>query len=61
MFQVTTAIKKLYKLKKRKKVIQGGTSAGKTFGILPILIDRCIRTPMLETSVVSESIPHLRR
>ena len=61
MFQITTAIRKLYALKKRKKVIQGGTSAGKTFGILPILIDRCIRTPYLETSVVSESIPHLRR
>ena len=61
MFQSTTAIKKLHALKKRKKVIQGGTSAGKTFGILPILIDRCIRTPYLETSVVSESIPHLRR
>ena len=61
MFQTTTAIKKLHALTKRKKVIQGGTSAGKTFGILPILIDRCIRTPYLETSVVSESIPHLRR
>jgi phage terminase large subunit len=61
MFQSTTAIKKLHALKKRKKVIQGGTSAGKTFGVLPILIDRCIRTPLLETSVVSESIPHLRR
>ncbi len=61
MFQTTTAIKKLHALKKRKKIIQGGTSAGKTFGILPILIDRCIRTPQLETSVVSESIPHLRR
>ena len=61
MFQTTTAIRKLHALKKRKKIIQGGTSAGKTFGILPILIDRCIRTPYLETSVVSESIPHLRR
>ena len=61
MFQTTTAIRKLHALKNRKKVIQGGTSAGKTFGILPILIDRCIRTPHLETSVVSESIPHLRR
>ncbi len=61
MFQVTTSIRKLNALKRRKKVIQGGTSAGKTFGILPILIDRCIKTPMLETSVVSESIPHLRR
>ena len=61
MFQTTTAIRKLHALKKRKKIIQGGTSAGKTFGILPILIDRCIRNPITETSVVSESIPHLRR
>lgn len=61
MFQTTTAIRKLHALKKRKKVIQGGTSAGKTFGIIPILIDRCIRNPILETSIVAESIPHLRR
>ena len=61
MFQTTTAIRKLHALQKRKKVIQGGTSAGKTFGILPLLIDKAIRTPMLEISVVSESIPHLRR
>jgi len=61
LFQSTTAIKKLHALTKRKKVIQGGTSAGKTFGIIPILIDRCIRYPLTETSVVSESIPHLRR
>ena len=61
MFQTTTAIKKLHALTKRKKVIQGGTSAGKTFGILPILIDRCIRNANTETSVVSESVPHLRR
>lgn len=60
-FQVTTAIKKILALKKRKKVIQGGTSAGKTFGILPVLIDKAARTPFLEISVVSESIPHLRR
>ncbi len=61
MFVVTTAIKKLLKLKKRKKIVQGGTSAGKTFGILPILIDRAIRSSNVEISVVSESIPHLRR
>jgi len=60
-FQTTTAIKKIYSLKKRIKIIQGGTSAGKTFGILPILIDKAIRTPGLEISVVAESIPHLRR
>jgi phage terminase large subunit len=60
-FIYTTAIDKIRKLSKRKKVIQGGTSAGKTFGILPILIDRAIKEPNLEISIVSESIPHLRR
>ena len=61
MFKYTTAIKKLRKMKARKRVVQGGSSAGKTFGILPILIDQAIKTPNLEISVVSESIPHLRR
>ena len=60
-FVVTTAIKKMRKLKARKRVVQGGTSAGKTFGILPLLIDQAIKEPNLEISVVSESIPHLRR
>jgi phage terminase large subunit len=60
-FVVTTAIKKMLRLKQRKRIIQGGTSAGKTFGVLPILIDKAIREPLLEISVVSESIPHLRR
>jgi phage terminase large subunit len=60
-FIVTTALKKLLRLKKRIKIVRGGTSASKTFSILPILIDRAIKTPDLEISVVSESIPHLRR
>lgn len=34
---------------------------GKTYGILPILIDKAIKTEGLEISVVSESIPHLRK
>ena len=61
MFQRTTAINKILALKKRIKIVQGGTSAGKTYGILPILIDRATKTPNTEISVVSESIPHLRR
>ena len=60
-FIVTTAIKKLSKLKKRNRVVQGGTSAGKTFGIIPLLIDHAIKNPNKEISIVSESIPHLRR
>ena len=61
MFIYTTAIKKLRKLTKRIKIIPGGTSAGKTFGVLPILIDKAAKRELLEISVVSESIPHLRR
>ena len=61
MLKVTTAIKKILALKKRIKIIQGGTSAGKTFGILPVLIDKAARYGGLEISVVAESIPHLRR
>lgn len=48
-------------LTKRIKVIPGGTSAGKTYGILPILIDKATKQRNLEISVVSESIPHLRK
>jgi hypothetical protein len=32
-FILTTAIRKLARLKQRIKVVRGGTSAGKTFGI----------------------------
>lgn len=60
-FVVTTAIAKLARLKKRIKKIPGGTSAGKTFGILPLLIDKATTRPLLEISTVSESIPHLRK
>ena len=61
MFQATTAIRKLTKLDKRIKVVRGGTSAGKTFGILPILASKAAKYPGMEVSVVAESVPHLRR
>lgn len=60
-FVFTTAIKKMLRLKCRTKVIQGGTSAGKTYGIIPILIDKAVKNKGLEISIVSESFPHLRR
>lgn len=60
-FVYTTAIDKIRALKSRKKVIQGGSSAGKTFSILPILINLAASIPNLEISVVSESVPHLKK
>jgi phage terminase large subunit len=61
MFVRTTAINKLLKLDKFVKGVQGGSSAGKTFGIIPIEIDYAIKNPKTETSIVAESIPHLKR
>lgn len=60
MFQYTTAIDKIRSMTKRKKVIQGGTSAGKTYAIIPILIDRCVEIPGLKVTVVAETIPAVK-
>ena len=62
MYQITSATKKIHNLKKRIRAIQGGTSAGKTIGVLEVLIDLAQRdeTPTI-TSIVSESFPHLKR
>lgn len=61
MFIRTTVINKIKALTKFVKGIQGGTSAGKTFGVLPILIDIATKTELTEISIVAESIPHLKR
>ena len=57
----TQALNKLRELNSRTKIVRGGTSAGKTICILAILIDYAIKNEGKEISVVSESIPHLRR
>jgi phage terminase large subunit len=57
----TTALRKIHKLTKRTKIIQGGTSASKTFSILWVLSNKAMHIPDLEISVVAESIPHIRR
>lgn len=57
----TTAQGKISKLKKRIRIVQGGTSSSKTFTILPFLIHYAIKNPNSEISIVSESIPHLKR
>ena len=57
----TTAFYKLKELKSRTKIVRGGTSAGKTIGILCLLIHYAGTNENKEISVVAESIPHLRR
>ena len=59
MIQVTTATKKLLALRKRIKVLQGGTSAGKTFSTMMILIDKAQSNDALTIDVISQTAPHL--
>ena len=61
MLVQTTAQAKISKLKKRIRIVQGGTSSSKTFTILPFLIHYAAEFPNSEISVVAESIPHLKR
>lgn len=75
-FTITTAVKKVAKLKKRIRAVQGGTSASKTISILMYLIAKAqgdfeeVKNDKGElikkvkptlTSIVSESFPHLKR
>jgi phage terminase large subunit len=57
----TTAVNKVRELKRFVKGVQGGSSASKTYSILAVEIDYCTKNPYTETSVVAESIPHLKR
>ena len=61
LFTETTTLNKILELKKRLKIIQGGTSSAKTISILLILIDIAQSHKDKTISIVSESFPHLRR
>ncbi len=61
MLKKTTAQHKIARLRKRIRVVQGGSSSSKTFTIIPLLIHYANNNPNKEISIVSESIPHLRR
>lgn len=61
MYRETTALKKILQLTKRIRVIQGGTSAGKTIAIMLYLADYAAMTEKTSISVIAESVPHLKR
>ena len=62
LYRATTATHKIARCRKRIRAVQGGTSASKTISILLVLIDlaQSDETPKL-TSIVSESMPHLKK
>lgn len=59
MYQTTTALKKLLRLKKKIRDVRGSTGAGKTVGIVMCDIDfaQAVKNQIID--VVSESFPHL--
>ena len=61
MLQRTTSQVKVAKMRKRVRILQGGTSSSKTFTIIPMLITYAIQKPGSEISIVGETIPNLRR
>lgn len=61
LYKKTIAVDKILTLKKRLKVLQGGSSAGKTIAVLLILIDRAQCEKGKLFSVVSETLPHLKK
>lgn len=61
MYKYTTATKKINSLTKRIRAVCGGTSAGKTIGILQVLIGYAQSVDNQLISIVSETMPHLRK
>lgn len=59
--QTTTALRKIKRLDKRVRLCRGGSAAGKTICILLILIDYAIRNKDKTISVVTSTVPALRR
>lgn len=58
---VTTSLRKIMGLRKRLRICQGGARAGKTIAILSCLIDLAGSHGSLVISVVSETMPHLKK
>lgn len=58
--QETTALRKIRALKKRIRIVQGGTSAGKTYDILLDELNEAIMQDGILTTIMSDTMPNLR-
>ena len=59
-FIYTTSLDKIRDMKARKCVIQGGTSAAKTYSIIPVLINEACENPGIKITVVAETVPAVK-
>lgn len=60
ILQETTALRKIRALKKRIRIVQGGTSAGKTYDILLDELNEAIMQDGILTTIMSDTMPNLR-
>lgn len=60
-FKITTSTKKIAAMDARINIIRGGTSASKTYSIIALLQSIAEMDAGCVITVVSESIPHLKR
>lgn len=61
MFGKTSTYYKIKRLNKRIRIVQGGTSAGKTIAILLILLEYATKNPDKIITIASINLPHLKR
>ena len=58
--QYTTALDKIRRMKKRIRIVQGGSSSAKTFSILLDELNYSLTHPNKITTIVTDSYPNLR-
>ena len=58
--KATTALIKISRLKKRIWGIQGGQGAGKTWAILELIINHCLKNPNKEVFIASDELSKMR-
>jgi phage terminase large subunit len=61
MYYPTKALKKIATLGKPTKVIQGGQGAGKTIGIIILLINHCLHQRLKEVTIVQGELTKLKK
>jgi len=61
MIKITTALKMIKKLRKRKRIVQGGQGASKTFSIMMLLVDYAIKRPNTTITVFQHELSKMRR
>lgn len=59
-YSITSTLEKIRNLQKRIQIIQGGTSAGKTIGVLFDILDWCILNSRKIATIGTDTFPNLR-